>query len=378
MKILVNLSNLKMGGALQVAYSFLVELLSLKSNEHEFHVVLSKELENEFIDKEGGVFSKFKVYKLQNQPAYAFKGKKARKELDNLENLIKPSCVFSVFGPTYWKPKTIHVAGFAAGWTINPDSIAFDVLSFKEKIKKKFQNKIKLKSSVSETDLFIVETEVVRQRLNKYGKVSLGNIHVVGNTYGNQYNQKIDIESFKLPPKSNENEFRLVTISANYPHKNLKILCKLVDVLKNRKVNVKFYVTLKENEYNSLFKNYDDYIVNLGHVKVQDCPAVYKQCDALFLPTLLESFTASYVEAMIMELPILTSDIDFARNLCGEAALYFNPLDAKDIADKIELLISDKTIFENLVTQGSLKIKDYPTAKERAQSYISVCEKVIK
>lgn len=378
MKILINLSNLKMGGALQVAYSFLIELLFLDVEGFDFYIILSREIENELIGQEDHIFKRMKVYKLKNQPDFGFRGIKARRELGSIEDSINPDCVFSIFGPTYWKPKSIHIAGFAAGWTINPESIAFNVLSSKDRIKKKIQNKIKLWSSVDETDVFIVETDVVKQRLNKYGKVELKNINVVGNTFGNQYNQKLDFTSFKLPPRSSNNEFRLITISANYPHKNLIIIRNVAQLFKENGVEVKFFITISNEDYIHLFKGYEDYIHNLGQVKVKDCPAIYKQCDALFLPTLLESFTASYLEAMVMKLPILTSDLDFARYLCGEAALYFNPLDQQDIVDKIELLKNDKILHKSLVDLGSMKLKDYPTARERADSYISICKKVTK
>lgn len=377
-KILINLSNLKMGGALQVAYSFLIELLNLNIEAYELYVVLSKELDNELFDEDINIFKKINVFRLNNQPAFGLKGLKARRELDQIEHSIKPSCVFSVFGPTYWRPKSKHISGFAAGWTINPDSVAFSVLSFKGRIKKKLQNRIKLTSSLYETDIFIVETAIVKHRLNRYGKVDLKKIHVVGNTYGSQYNHIDNILDYKLPPRLSDNEFRLITISANYPHKNLIILREIAKIYKERAMEVKFFITISAREYNSLFKGFEDYIHNLGPVKVKDCPQIYKQCDALFLPTLLESFTASYVEAMIMKLPILTSDLDFARYLCGPAALYFNPFDGNDIVEKIELIKNDKILCNKLINLGSLKLKDYPTAKERASMYLSICLNAMK
>ena len=77
---------------------------------------------------------------------------------------------------------------------------------------------------------------------------------------------------------------------------------------------------------------------------VENCPKLYNQADAMFLPTLLETFSASYPEAMKMERPILTSDLDFAKDICGDAALYFNPLDSYDIANKIKT-INDRSHY---------------------------------
>src|SRR5690606_5173583 len=79
----------------------------------------------------------------------------------------------------------------------------------------------------------------------------------------------------------------------------------------------------------------DNYIVYLGKVSIYQCPSLYQQSDYLFLPTLLECFSASYAEAMKMKNIILTSDLDFAKGICGDAAVYFNPLDEIDIVNRI-------------------------------------------
>ena len=73
-------------------------------------------------------------------------------------------------------------------------------------------------------------------------------------------------------------------------------------------------------------------------------PMCTAQSDAMLLPTMLECFSASYPEAMVMKKPVLTSDLSFARSICGNAAIYFNPFDPADIADKIIGLVNDKTL----------------------------------
>jgi len=377
MRILVNISNLKIGGALQVAYSFMSEIINLTTN-HKFYVVLSDEIDKELNFKLKNPKKNIKIFKLNSFPGPLFKGIKARKELYAIESLVKPDVVFSIFGPTYWKPKTIHVSGFAAGWTINPDSIAFQVLSVMDRVKKKFQNWIKLKSSIRESSFFIVETLTVKNRLNKYAKVPLENIFVVGNTYGNHFNIDISEKKFILPIKKDEHEFRFVTITANYPHKNLSIINSIIPLLIKKKLNVKFYLTIPQDEFKENFDNFKNHLINLGPIKVEDCPVVYRDSDALFLPTLLESFTASYPEAMISRKPILTSDLDFSHDICGDAACYFNPLDPVDIVDKIEQIVLDKSFYDNLVSLGTSRVSTFSSAKVRIEQYISICEKIDK
>jgi hypothetical protein len=44
-----------------------------------------------------------------------------------------------------------------------------------------------------------------------------------------------------------------------------------------------------------------------------------------FLPSVLESMSGSYLEAFHYQLPIVTTECDFARDTCGSAAAYFLP-----------------------------------------------------
>jgi glycosyltransferase involved in cell wall biosynthesis len=83
-------------------------------------------------------------------------------------------------------------------------------------------------------------------------------------------------------------------------------------------------ITLPVDVFKSIFnEKYYKYVYNLGPIPIPECASLYKECDAMFLPTLLECFSASYIEAMYMEKPIVTSDLDFAHTVCGNSALNF-------------------------------------------------------
>ena len=57
---------------------------------------------------------------------------------------------------------------------------------------------------------------------------------------------------------------------------------------------------------------------------ISECPSLYRQSTFAFQPTLLECFTATYPEAMRSGKPIVTPDLEFARGLCGGAAVYYD------------------------------------------------------
>jgi hypothetical protein len=123
-------------------------------------------------------------------------------------------------------------------------------------------------------------------------------------------------------------------------------------------------------------QQYQHRIINVGPIKVNQCPALYHFCDALFLPTLLECFSASYVEAMYFKKTIFTSDLSFAHTVCHDSAFYFDPYCVNDICDKIISgmeNVKDRAIKQEKADQLFCQL---PTARERALMYMHSIDKL--
>lgn len=366
MKILLNVSNINVGGGTQVALSFIHSLS--KFRQHDFHVFASqkvyKQIHFAVLDK------KIKVTKVDFGIKEWIIGK--TKMMRDLEREVNPDVVFTIFGPSYWTPKSHHLMGFAMPWLINPETKAFGELGLKMLIKKRIQNFIKGYFTRKNADYFVVETEDVKLRLNKYFNVDLSNTWVVDNTFNQNFH------NVEIHPTRQVDVFKFITITANYPHKNLKILKKVIPILKDRGVKVSFTLTIPHEDFKKTFGVETEYLKNLGPILSKECPTHYNGADALFLPTLLECFTASYPEAMIMQRPIITSDLPFAKFICGENnALFFDPLDPVDIADKIEFLITNKGKYQDLVENGLKRVKQFLTPDQRSDKYIQILEEII-
>ena len=370
MKILINASNLYIGGGLQVAISFLNEIKGIES-KHIYHVFLSTAVSEQIVKNEFS--NRFIFYEIPYSTAPLYTRKKSIERLDMLENIISPDIVFSIFGPTYWRPKTKHLMGFALPWMVSSTPIVYKQLPFIKRIKMKMISQYKKYYTKRDADFYVVEAEDVKLKLSKVAKLNLNTISVIGNTHSSVFNSEI-FSYFHLPEKKHK-EFRLVTISHNYPHKNLKIIRNVIPLLYNK--NIRFYLTIDALSYKTLFSGLEDIVINLGSVKSVDCPSIYQQCDALFLPTLLECFSASYPEAMKMERPILTSDYSFSQDICKDAAIYFDALDPQDIATKILNLVNDKALQKELTQKGKKRLKTFETARSRAVKYIDLCETLV-
>jgi glycosyltransferase involved in cell wall biosynthesis len=142
-------------------------------------------------------------------------------------------------------------------------------------------------------------------------------------------------------------ECRLLFLAQYYAHKNHAILPKVCAELRRRGLGdrVRFFLTLNpaDGVAESLLAECGDLGINLGVLSRPQVYAALRGASALFLPTLVESYGLIYLEAMSCGTPILTSNRDFARWMCGDLARYFDPLNAVSIADAIESFINSGT-----------------------------------
>ncbi len=69
----------------------------------------------------------------------------------------------------------------------------------------------------------------------------------------------------------------------------------------------------------------------LGRVSDADLVELYRNAEAFIFPSLYEGFGLPVVEAMSVGCPVLASDIPVLHEVCGDAAMYFNPTDSVDM-----------------------------------------------
>lgn len=365
MKLIINAGGNLGGGPLQMSIATINELINFP--KHEYHIFLGPKIIPQ-IDK-----SKFAInyifYEIPAMPFYKFNG-----YFSQLEKIIQPEVVFSLYGPSYWRPTKIHIEPYAHGYYIYKESPYLKSLTGFAKFKMLVNKLIHVSYYRYEADAFICETDDVNSRARKLiGKNK--DYYTVSNTCGEQYIEPSYRGRCKKLSERTAHEFRLLTLAKYYPHKNIDIIKNVVDELRDRGIeDVKFVLTIDPFYYERLFgDNYLKNVITVGSVDVGDAPSLYEECDAMFLPTLVECFSASYPESMAMRRPILTSDLDFAHSICQDAALFFDPMNAKDITNNIIKLMNDRMLYNSLVEQGCRRLLVFPTVNQRTEKYLDIC-----
>lgn len=363
MKILIDNSCLYAGGGVQVALSFLNDLLKLDIL-NEYHVVQSYAISS-LIDEEK-FDNRFYFYHLDSKCQRSII--KRSKKVKLIEDSVFPDVIFTTFGPSYHKSNFPKVVGFAIGHIVYPDSLFFNKLSLFALIKIKLLNRIKDCFFYSNSDALIFETDDARVRYDKHISSRLPTF-TVSNTLNSIFLDENEWKCYNIE----KSDFDILYLTANYLHKNLLIIPKVIDEIISRSPNLhfKFHLSMLREEL-GFDSKYDQYINYLGHVTVEEVPSLYKKMDALFMPTLLEIFSASYLEAMYMQVPIVASDLSFARDICGKAAIYAEADSAKDYADCILELMSNASLRKELVSLGSDNLKRFGSSIDRTMKYLVI------
>jgi ubiquinone/menaquinone biosynthesis C-methylase UbiE len=181
--------------------------------------------------------------------------------------------------------------------------------------------------------------------------------------------------------------FTFLYLTYYYAHKNIDILVDAARKLpKYTDKSAKCVITIVPEQHpgaRRLLEQLDrgeaaGRIENIGPVPSEMLPGVYRRADALIFPTLLESFSRTYLEAMYFGLPILTSDRDFAHHLCGDAATYFDPLDADSVARAMTRVMKDADLRQGLVENGRRILAQAPTWDGIAARFVDALERTAR
>lgn len=166
------------------------------------------------------------------------------------------------------------------------------------------------------------------------------------------------------PLRAYEGRFRLIYLSYYYPHKNMEILCDVFERYGDLLKGVVAFLTVAADQHSharDLLRRIErrglsSQIVNLGPIPQERIPSYLLHCHGLLFPTKMESYSAAYLDAMQCGLPILTSDLDFARGICGEAACYFDPCSPGSIARAIARLRGDCALQRQLAERSRRRL----------------------
>ena len=167
-----------------------------------------------------------------------------------------------------------------------------------------------------------------------------------------------------------------------YPHKNVEnLLIGFKDfVSKPKNKEIKLVLVGKKDFF---FKNIEevinkldllDNIIFIKNPNDEDLLSLYKHAVATVIPSFMEGFSLTAVEAMSAGCLVLVSDIEVHREICKDAAVFFDPNNTKEIPEKLKFILEDSQKTEKLIQKGYQRVKYFSwenMAKETLDIYDS-------
>lgn len=373
MKILINCSNLRFGGAKTVGLNIINQLKQKWVNDDNEIVIIAPSTKDYEQFSGAGVTLEY-IAAGYNKPWAKLVLNNIK--LPRLAQKHKPAFILSLGNiafPTHIAPQLLllHIP-----YPVYPESIVWKRLSFRYAL---YLNSMVhlIKKNIKYASYLFVQTETMKKRANQYLKIDMNKIKLLPNSVS-----FTSIVSTKAEVRSKNDTIKLLLLSKLYPHKNFDILIPLALEIKKRQVHLSITVTIDagdNSESAQFLKKVADFhlehiIVNHGHVPFDKIADIYSAHDGLFLPTLLESFSGTYIESFYFKKPVFTSDMDFAREVCGEAGYYFDPLDEISILDTITSAFKDQETMCSRIKTGEKLCQQFPTWDEIGTNLIKFIE----
>lgn len=182
------------------------------------------------------------------------------------------------------------------------------------------------------------------------------------------------------------NRQRLITndyflyVGNAYPHKNLPRLLQAFDILISQGLNISLILVGKEDYFYKKLKertikmNVHKFISFYGEATDIELKSLYKNAKALIVPSLMEGFGLPALEAMTNKCLVLSSDTPALREVCQDSAIYFDPYDENDMAEKMKTAY-EKSFDREIIEKGFERSKEFSwlkMAKETLKIYESI------
>jgi glycosyltransferase involved in cell wall biosynthesis len=239
------------------------------------------------------------------------------------------------------------------------------VFKFKQQIYKFVIKRVARKSNE-----IIVPSKFVKDDVVQFTQVSPNKITVT-----HEAGDKITVPAQTV--KVLDDKRFIMYVGRAQPHKNLNTLVDAFAGLKSEHPDLQLvlvgkidanYILLKKYVEKKAIKN----VVFAGYVSDGELRWLYENTAAYVFPSLSEGFGLPALEALAHGTPVISSRATCLPEIYGDAALYFDPKDPEDIAQKIKIVLEDPKIAQRLHLMGPGQAAKYSwqrTAQQTLEVY---------
>lgn len=231
-----------------------------------------------------------------------------------------------------------------------------------------------IERAIKKADLIFTVSHFSKKQIVDLMHLEPSKIHVIYNGVDQCFKEKGEalsnqIEKFGLI----KNEY-ILFVGTFEARKNIERLIQAFGIFKEksgiRGSKIKLAIVGKPSSgiYSDRNKQINDLIEGLnlgkdivlcGYLADNHLPEFYKNARIIAFPSLYEGFGLPIIEGFASGVPVLTSAICSMPEIAGDAALLVDPYDVDDMAFKIERLIYDKPLRDQLILAAYQRVKEF-------------------
>lgn len=141
---------------------------------------------------------------------------------------------------------------------------------------------------------------------------------------------------------------RVLYVGSDSPHKNLGALLDSWSLVRQHAPSATLWLTLSKG----IGRAATDDINCVGYLGSAELRELYLSASALVFPSLVETVGLPMLEAMALGLPVVAANRPYAHDICGRAALYFDPSNPRDLAEKLSHLLNSPIDQTKMARRG--------------------------
>jgi glycosyltransferase involved in cell wall biosynthesis len=175
----------------------------------------------------------------------------------------------------------------------------------------------------------------------------------------------------------------LLFVGSLKPHKNIFTLLQAFALLRKRHdIRQRLLIVGDDAHWKSrLVKECSrlgihDTTTFVPYVAQELLPKVYAGADLLVMPSTIEGFGLPVLEAMASGTPVVCSRAASLPEVAGDAALYFDPASAEELAEKIEKVLSSRDLQESLRAKGLERAKQF-TWEKSTRKHVELYQRLL-
>lgn len=284
------------------------------------------------------------------------------------------------------KVDVFHIPHYNAPWFL-PENSVVTIHDMTQFLFPEFFGRLKpivaaivLKNILKKSGRVIVDSESTKKDLTNHYPEFTDKVKVIYPGISNSFKPLPEDELIAFKNGKGVDKY-ILYVGNRKPTKNVKRLIEVFFIIRNEYRSLKLIIVgekfsdVDEIDTRIMELGLKDDIIEVSKVSDEELNKYYCGAELLVHPSLYEGFGFTPLEAFACGIPVAVSKASSLPEICGEAAVYFDPYSLNDIVKKIKMLLEDNGLRKALLEKGFNRAS-YFTWKRCAEETLKVFEEV--